>query len=52
MIFLGEILDEIFQKVPHRFWKNVGVKKLPEYLSIKQKNKISGTSSTFGAKRI
>ena len=52
MIFFGEILDKIFQKVPIVFWKNFGVKNLPEYLSIKQKNKISGTSSTFGATRI
>ena len=39
MIFLGEILDKIFQKVPHRFWEKIGVKKLPEYLSITQKKK-------------
>ena len=53
MIFWGEILDNIFQKVPYRFLeKKIGVKKLPEYLPIKQKNKISGTSSTFGATRI
>ena len=52
MIFWGKILDKIFQNIPHRFWENFGVKKLPEYLSIKQKNKISGTSSTFGATRI
>ena len=40
------------KKFPIVFGKNFGVKKLPEYLSIKQKNKISGTSSTFGATRI
>ena len=40
------------QKFPIVFWESFGVKKLPEYLSIKQKNKINGTSSTFGATRI
>ena len=52
MIFWGKILDNIFQNVPIVFWIHFGVKKLPEYLYMKQKNKISVTSSTFGATRI
>ena len=52
MIFLGKILDIIFQKIPHRFLEKFWRQQLPEYLPIKQKNKISGTSSTFGATHI
>ena len=41
MIFLGKILDTIFQNVPHRFFeKFLASKKLSEYLSIKQKIKL------------
>ena len=52
MIFGGKFLIKFSKKFPIVFLKNFGVKKLLEYLSIKQKNKSSGTSSTFGATRI
>ena len=40
MIFWGEILDTIFQKVPIVFWENFDVKQLPEYLSTNKKIKL------------
>ena len=52
MIFWGKIWDKIFEKVPHRFLEKFWRQKFAEYLSIKQKNQISGTSLTFGATRI
>ena len=35
----GKFWIKFSEKFPIIFWKNFDIKKLPEYLSIKQKNK-------------